>query len=159
MHCHFYYLDLPVYTWMPADCQLGHSGTVFSEKGSIITPWNNSWITTDSLKTIPLSVFQLLPKLIAYIECHSSGIKFFVYYTLPFQPSAGSVLYPLSTLPRHLHSDHWGTVMNQPYLVQTPETPGCWLSSPSSPSKPVSMIFTFSFQTQTSFLRSFWKLK
>jgi len=50
-----------------------------------------------SLETISLSVFQLLPKLIPilYIECHSSGIKFFVYYTLPFHPSAESVLYYL----------------------------------------------------------------
>jgi len=70
--------------------------SIFRER-SIITPWNNSWILTNSLETISLSVFQLLPKLIPilYIECHSSGIKFFVYYTLPFHPSAESVLYYL----------------------------------------------------------------
>lgn len=104
--------------------------SIFRER-SIITPWNNSWTLTNSLKTISLSVFQLLPKLIAYTVHRMSFFRYQVLCLLYLAISSlCRICIILSMLPRHLHSDLWGTVMNQPYLVQTPETPDCWLSSP-----------------------------
>lgn len=76
-----------------------HWNTIFRER-YIITPWNNSWVITDSLKTIILRVVWLLSQWTAYTVHRMSLFSYQIlctYCTLPLHHSEESVI------TQHLH--------------------------------------------------------
>lgn len=155
---HFYYLYISVYTQVPADYKKVTLEQYFLEK-YIITPWNNSWIIKDSLKTIILRVVWLSKRTACTVHRMSLlSYQILCTYYIPWS------LWRTCVIAHHLRfsgtcfritEELWWTrltrLLEQLANIPTPQS----LSQLSKHEKAFSTVFTFSFQK--NLLYSFWK--